>query len=126
MKPPDYKPPQNADELLQRYQHGERYFGESELDQETCDFREAILENIVFSPHSFIDADFRNAKLKGADFSNCNVKCCNFRAADLRVANFKDAAIDAAEFEGADLEGADFTGASAYGIYLKAGEKPVW
>src|SRR5262249_12523781 len=69
-KNPDYSPPRSEDELIQRYQKGERYFGETELDKETIDFREACLEDIIFTPRSFLTADFRNAKLMGADFSD--------------------------------------------------------
>ena len=94
-KNPDYSPPRSEDELIQRYQKGERYFGETELDKETIDFREACLEDIIFTPRSFLTADFRNAKLMGADFSDCNLKTCDFRGADLRNARFNGAAIDA-------------------------------
>ena len=121
-KNPDYSPPRSEDEPIQRYQKGERYFGETELDKETIDFREACLEDIIFTPRSFLTADFRNAKLMGADFSDCNLKTCDFRGADLRNARFNGAAIDATQFTGANFHGADFSGATCYGIVLDRGE----
>src|SRR5215831_12520061 len=115
MKASDYQSPRTAEEVIRRYQNGERDFGESSLDEVAHDFRGALLEEITFAPDTFLLADFRGSKLKGADFSNCNVKTCDFRGADLREANFTNAAIDSATFEGADLEGADFAGAPAHG-----------
>lgn len=123
---PEYFPPDSKGELIERYQNGERYFGETELDRETIDFREACLEDIVFAPRSFLTADFRDAKLMRADFSRCNLKTCDFRGADLRDARFNEAAIDAAQFTGANLQGTDFSGASCYGIVLDRGETPNW
>src|SRR6266545_839464 len=100
----NYRPPQSGDELINRFRNGERYFGETDLD-ETLDFRDACLEGIVFAPHSFLVADFRNAKKRGADFSDCNIKTCDFRKADLEGARFRNTAIDGTQFGGAELSG---------------------
>lgn len=121
-----YKPPESVDELLDRYQQGERDFGGTALDQAENDFQGKYLEGINFSPGSFLFANFQKAHLRGANFSQCNVKCCDFRGADLRDAKFTDSAIDSAEFVGANLEGTDFTGASFYGLQFGNGEKPDW
>ncbi len=121
----DYLPPQNAGEVISRYKNGERYFGHSELDEVTCDFRGVDLSGTDFS-HSFIVADFREAILTSVNFSHCNVKTCDFRGADLRGANFRDAALEGTEFAGAILEGAEFEGAVMYGGSMKLGDLPDW
>lgn len=122
----DYQPPQSANELLQRYQNGERYFGATELDQEPIDFSCLSLEGIIFAPGSFLMVDFRNANLKGADFSDCNVKTCDFRGADLEDACFRNAALEATQFQNANLKNCDFAGASCYSKVLIAREQPDW
>ncbi len=121
----DYLPPQNADEVTRRYQSGERYFGHSELDEVTGDFRGADLADADFGD-SFIVADFREAVLTSADFSHCNLKTCDFRGADLRGAIFRGSALEGTEFAGAILEGAEFEGAGMYGVSMKAGDLPDW
>lgn len=121
----DYVPPRSADELMQRYQNGERYFAEAELDAAVYDLRGVTLQGADFS-RSYIVADFREADLRGVSFERANVKTCDFRGADLRNANFSGAALESTEFDGAKLEGVDFSGASAYGRELKGEEKPRW
>ena len=121
-----YQPPHSAEELIRRYQSGERYFGETALDEDPVDFSNLVLAGIVFAPHTFLFADFRNANLKNADFSNCNLKTCDFRGSDLENASFRNALLEATEFNGANLANTDFTGASCYSRVLKSGEKPDW
>lgn len=121
----DYVPPQNAGEIISRYQSGERYFGYSELDEVTCDFCSVDLSDADFS-HSFIVADFRGAILISADFSHCNIKTCDFRGADLRGAVFQNADLEGTEFADAILEGAKFEGAGMYGGSMRPDELPDW
>ena len=121
-----YHSPKNVTELLQRYQNGERYFGETELDHEELNFQKLSLAGIIFAPRSFLVADFRHANLQGADFSNCNIKTCDFRGANLENACFKNAALEATQFTGANLRNADFTGASCFNKVLASGEQPDW
>ena len=121
----DYKPPQSADEVLSRYRSGERYFGQSELEEPVCDFRGANLAGVNFTG-SFLLADFRGAILRSAKFTCSNVKTCDFRGADLQGATFCGAAVEATRFDDANLTGADFEGAGFYGHTLGAGEMPDW
>ena len=121
-----YQAPRSMAELLQRYQNGERYFGESDLDQEVLNFQGLSLEGIIFAPHSFLFADFRNANLQEADFSDCNIKTCDFRGANLENARFRNAALEATEFSGANLKNTDFTGASCYNKIFASDERPDW
>ena len=121
----DYLPPQSLGEVVSRYRNSERYFGHSELDEATNDFRGVDLSGADFS-HSFIVADFREALLTFANFSHCNVKTCDFRGADLRGAIFREACLEGTEFAEAILDGADFEGAGMYGVRMKPGELPDW
>jgi uncharacterized protein YjbI with pentapeptide repeats len=122
----NYQAPQTAAELLQRYQNGERYFGETELDQKELKFCNLSLAGIIFAPRSFLVADFRQANLQGADFSDCNIKTCDFRGANLENARFRNAALEATQFSEANLKNADFTGASCFSTVLTADERPDW
>jgi uncharacterized protein YjbI with pentapeptide repeats len=74
-------------EILRRYNAGERDFSnlqiESSADSSDPEFRGANLEGADFS-HSFILADFSEARLRGAKFS-ANVKTCCFD----RLAKFR-------------------------------------
>ena len=121
----DYLPPQNMDEVIERYQNGERYFSHSNLDAPPYDFRGVNLAGADFS-HSFLTADFREAILTRINFSRCNVKTCDFRGADLRGAIFQGAALEGTEFAGAILEGAEFSEACMYGVSMKPGDLPDW
>ena len=117
--------PQSADELIRRYQSGERYFGQCELEEPICDFRGVDLSEADFRG-SFLVADFREANLRSTNFTGCNVKTCDFRGADLRNAIFREAALEATEFAGANLAGADFEGAGCYSYRMNIGELPDW
>ena len=114
-----------VEDILERYQGGERSFVESELDDAVYDFRGVVLEGADFAG-SFITADFRGANLRGVNFSDCNVKTCDFRNADLSGASFARSALCSTEFTGAILDGACFAGAFAHSYVLKENEKPFW
>jgi len=105
------EPPNSRDELLRRYDAGERDFAGAELDNSVLDLRDVTLEGCDFS-ECWITADFRGANLKFVNFASANVKTCDFSNADLRDANFSRAALDATRFVGAELEGAEFGGAN--------------
>ncbi len=120
------KLPQNTAKLLERYRNGERYFGEGDFDDEVLVLANTCLEDIVFSPRSFLFADFSNSNLRNANFSECNIKTCDFRNANLENANFRNALLEATQFKGANLTNADFTGASCYSRVLAVGERPDW
>ena len=121
----DYIPPKSSDELLLRYQNGERHFAQAELDGPNYDLRNANLEGADLS-HSFITADFRGANLRGVDFTSSNIKTCDFRGAELHEAIFSGALLEGTRFDGAFLEGAKFDGATCFGRTLESEEKPWW
>ena len=114
------------EEILRRYQAGDRNFRDLQIWAPTgtldLAFRDADLSEADFSG-CFIEADFEGAILRNAKFS-ANLKCSNFSRADLRGADFSNAAIDAATFDGADLADANFEGAGAFGYIFKKGERP--
>lgn len=110
-------------ELVDRYEAGERNFRGLDLDGETLDLRGSNLTGADFSG-SFIFADFRGANLECCVFERANVKTCDFRGANLRGASFREAAVDAADFSGAEMAGACFDGASAFGHIFHSGESP--
>ena len=117
--------PNSAEEVLARYQSGERHFDNLELDVHD-DFHNsqgADLTGIDFRG-SFLFADFRGACLRRANFDHCNVKTCDFRGADLREATFCHAALDGAEFNGALMSEANFEGATWASYSMQAGEMP--
>lgn len=119
------EPLNSRDELLRRYDAGERHFEGAELDNGVLDLRRVTREGCDFS-ESFITADFRGANLKSVIFASANLKTCDFSNAYLRDANFSAAALDATTFVGAEVEGAEFAGASCYSHTLSPGEKPWW
>lgn len=122
-QPAGYEPPRSVEELLRRYEHGERYFVGIDLPDGAAmpdvDLQGANLEN-----GWLFDADFRGANLRHVNFTHTNVKCSDFTNADLEGACFQGAPIDAAVFTGANLQGASFAGAGAYGYTFKENEKP--
>jgi len=120
-----YRPPRTAEELIRRYEKGERSFVKTELDDGDYDLRNAVLEGADFS-RSSLTVDFQGANLKEANFSYANVKTSDFRNADLSGAVFNGAALEATNFEGAKLEGTNFAGAHCYSYTLKEGETPFW
>ncbi len=95
----------SAAEILKRYQNGERYF--CDIDMENESFEGATLQGVTFE-RSFLYADFRGANLKNSKFINGNIKCCDFRDADLTNAHFENVAIESSAFKGAVVEGIYF------------------
>jgi uncharacterized protein YjbI with pentapeptide repeats len=101
-----------AQEILNRYQSGERYFSDVEMENES--FEGANLEGVSFE-RCFLYSNFRGAKLRSAKFINGNVKTCDFRDADLTNAHFENVSIESAAFKGANVEGVYFNHNWAYG-----------
>jgi uncharacterized protein YjbI with pentapeptide repeats len=117
-------PPSSFQELLDRYQHGERDFAGVELDADPdSDLSGVCLDGADFS-HAFLIASFRGASLRGARFYQANLKTCDFREADLRDTDFRGAGLCSASFDGAKLDGSNFTGAYIHSYELQEGERP--
>jgi uncharacterized protein YjbI with pentapeptide repeats len=118
------RPPTSFLELVERYQGGERYFAEAELDTDpNNDMSNARLDGADLS-RSFVIASFRGASLQGTCFREANVITCDFCGADLRGADFRGAALCASSFGGAKMEGARFDGAYFHSHILESGETP--
>jgi uncharacterized protein YjbI with pentapeptide repeats len=118
----DYQPPESRDELLRRYDNGERDFPNTELSD--ADLSGVRLDGASFGRFSwFSSANFDGASLRHTSFRECNVKCASFRGADLTGASFELAAVEAVDFEGAILEGVSFLGATCYGYTIQKGDQ---
>jgi len=101
----------SAAKILERYQNGERYF--CDIDMENESFKWATLEGVTFE-RCFLYSDFRGANLRNAKFINGNVKCCDFRDADLTNAYFENVSIESTAFKGAKVDGIYFNHNWAY------------
>jgi uncharacterized protein YjbI with pentapeptide repeats len=120
--PQGYEPPKSTEELLMRYESGERHFPDVELSD--ADMSGVVLDGASFEKWSWFSSTiFVGASLRRTSFRECNVKCADFRRADLTGASFELAAIEAADFDGADLTDTSFLGASMYGYLIKEGDQ---
>lgn len=117
-----YLPPESCEELIKRYQNGERNFPETELSN--ADLSGVVLDGAFFEKFSwFFDSNFEGASLCGTSFRECNVKCASFKNADLTGAIFELASIESINLEGAIVTDASFIGATFYGYTLSAEDK---
>lgn len=114
------------EEILQRYQRGERDFTGLEIEEEGgTSFTGVCLDGADFSS-AFIVASFERASLKGARFLGANLKTCSFLGADLRRADFAGAALDGTTFQASRLVDANFEGATIQSHVFSAGDVPDW
>ena len=100
-EPPGYKPPQSAEELLERYAAGERDF-------QTADLQWAILQ----------DADLEYSDLQRANLQGANLQRAGFQQADLKRANLQQADFQRANLQGADLQMANLHNTNLTGAEL--------
>jgi uncharacterized protein YjbI with pentapeptide repeats len=108
-KPPGYKPPESAEELLERYEAGERYFEKAALAG--ADLANATLNG----------ANFTHADLSGANLHRTCLKYAHLLGTALAQAVLTDAFIDSANFALASLDSANLNGVSAnYAIFFCA------
>jgi uncharacterized protein YjbI with pentapeptide repeats len=116
-QPPGYRPPRSAEELVRRYQAGERWFAGTELPDGAV-FRGADLSGANLRACWLSDADFRGADLRGTAFDGSNLKLSDFRDADLSGASLREALLCGAKVRGARIEGTVADGATFYGAPL--------
>ncbi len=100
----EYKPPQSAKELLERYANGERNFHHANLF--APDLVGANLSRANFFGAYLQDANFHRANLSGANLFSANLNGAIFGDANLSGANLTFANLVRADFSGADLSGA--------------------
>jgi uncharacterized protein YjbI with pentapeptide repeats len=118
----EYVAPSSREELVARYNQGERNF--PGIDLSDADLSRVVLDGANFEVHSwFCDANFEGASLRGVIFRECNVKCASFKNADLTGASFEGAAIESVDMSGSVLEGVKFAGATFYGVTLEEGDE---
>ena len=124
IRPDGYVAPDSIDELIARYQLGERYFADIDLADgsvlASLDLHDSNFDNALLT-----DIDFRGANLTQVSFRDANVKCSDFRDANLSHATFERAHIEGALFSAKGCEEAHFTGAWYYGVQLKEGDRPI-
>ena len=72
VRPKDYHPPHDPQELILRYQAGERYFVESEMPDESS-FVGSDLAGCNFESSWLFGADFTGSNLAEVIFDKCNV-----------------------------------------------------
>jgi uncharacterized protein YjbI with pentapeptide repeats len=107
---------ESADELLRRYDQGERDFSEADLRDASLRWAEltgvklaaaklsgAKLWGADLSGADLSEADLREVRLSGANLSGANLTGARFGGADLRRANLRAANLSGARLSGADL-----------------------
>lgn len=92
----EYQPPKSAQELLERYAAGERYFASAALPG--ADFSGKELVEINLQGAYLIDAKFRNADLRSA-----NLQRANLRGSDLQQAKLLNTKLRDADLQDANL-----------------------
>lgn len=90
-----------AEIILEKYQNGQRYFADYDLDNENFD--DQNLADIIFE-HCFIASSFKRANLTNAKFIHSNIKTSDFSYADLSHAHFEHLEVDGANFTGARID----------------------
>jgi uncharacterized protein YjbI with pentapeptide repeats len=112
--PLNYRSPTTAEEVLSRYQAGERYFPNTELPVGSSLAR-SILAGSDFKGSWLSEVDFQSADLRHVCFDESNVKLSDFRHADLSDASFRGSALCGATFAGAKLDSVRAENATYYG-----------
>jgi uncharacterized protein YjbI with pentapeptide repeats len=115
--PADYRPAVDSEDILRRYQAGDRFFQNTDVP-EGSSFRDATLAGADFKNSFLSDIDFRGADLRRACFDGSNVKVSDFRGADLRGASFRRALLCGAILEGAKLDDVCVDDATSYGATI--------
>ena len=69
-----------------------------------------------------MQADLREANLRGANLRGVNLRVADLRGADLREANLRGADLREADLRGADLRGADLRVANLRGVILRVAD----
>ncbi|MDC3989118.1 toll/interleukin-1 receptor domain-containing protein [Polyangium jinanense] len=134
--PSDYKPPQSAKELLDRYAMGERWFVQADLSGASLmsanltganltganlirtDLTGANLRNGILTGANLWSANLTGANLAGASLIRTNLLHVNVLCAKLTGAILSGANLIGADLSGTHLTGADLVGANFQGAYL--------
>ncbi len=105
-EPEGYVPPRSAEELLERYGTGERYFREADLQR--TELRYANLQYANLQSANLNGANLQFVNFQSANLNRAGLQCADFRCADLQRANLQSANLNGANLSGAKLQGTDF------------------
>jgi uncharacterized protein YjbI with pentapeptide repeats len=119
-EPAGYEPPQSGEELLRRYQQGERYFARAVLagsKLDGADLRGAYLADADLRGASLMIAGkaglpIADPNLTGAWLTRALMQGAILAGCILDEADLREAILDGAELDLAKLRGADLSGAS--------------
>lgn len=117
MKPGGYTPPQNAQELLERYQRGERYFAGVAL--EGANLKDADLKGANLFDANLEDTDLEGANLTNADLYDANLTNVSLHNANLSSATLINTDLTSAFLYNADLRYANLINVSLYSADLR-------
>lgn len=118
------RPARSAEELLERYQAGERVFNGSRIETDESGILSGCTLDGLMLRNAYVKLSFQRASLRGADFWDAELKGSDFSQADLRGAKFVGSVLGDISFQGARLEGAQFNNACYQLRMLKTGEYP--
>ena len=149
-RPDNYQPPTSAKELIERYNNGERYFEDVQLEEamlvrarleganlldahlEMAVLREAHLEGTMLMGAHLEEATLGGVHLEGAYLEEAHLEEAYLSGAHLEGAylsgtHLERAMLNEAHLEGADLRGANLENANISGMKIskrKAWQKP--
>lgn len=114
VEPEGYEPPTSAEELLERYAAGERYFAGADLSSAKFELCRAKFET---GPHDYLD--LREVNLHHANLDRVDLRRSTLVKSDLRSASFVGANLHRVDLRGVDLGRAqliatDLRGASLF------------
>ena len=104
-----------AQEIIDAYNNGQRYFVDIEMEDENFDGQN--LEGIIFEK-CFLYSSFQRANLKNSKFINGNIKTCDFTEADLTNSHFENVLVECTIFNEAKTDGIYFNNNWYYGNQL--------
>lgn len=118
------RPARSAEELLERYQAGERVFNGSRIEADESGILSGCTLDGLILRNAYVKLSFQRASLRSADFWDSELKGSDFSYADLRGAKFVGSVLSDTSFKDARLEGAEFNNACYQMRMLKSGEFP--
>jgi len=117
VRPEGYVPPKIAEELLERYGRGERYFKGANL--EGANLMGVNLEGANLEKVNLEGAILQGANLEGTNFQGGNLQLANLQDADLRETNLGRADLREARLFGANLRKAHLVESKLWGADLQ-------
>lgn len=107
----------NISDFFDAFQLGIRHFKDIDFN-ESGNFSQEDLSNIIFENCFLHSADFRGSNLSNSQFLNCNIKCNDFRKANLSNALIKNCSVECSMFKGAIVVNFKFEENWCYGAVV--------